>query len=72
MDLSSRQPGDPSAEEARHPIQVVARRTGLSADVIRVWERRYGAVAPKRVAGGRRLYSDNDIKRFQRLERHHA
>ncbi len=68
MELSSRQPGDPSAEEARHPIQVVARRTGLSADVIRVWERRYGAVAPKRVAGGRRLYSDNDIKRLALLQ----
>lgn len=51
---------------ARHPIQVVARRTGLSVDVIRVWERRYGAVQPGRV-GGRRLYSDADIERLLRL-----
>ncbi len=28
-----------------HPIQVVARRTGLSPEVIRAWERRYHAVS---------------------------
>lgn len=49
---------------ARHPIQVVARRTGLSADVIRVWERRYGAVNPQRGGAARRLYSDGDIERL--------
>ncbi|MEJ2509618.1 MAG: MerR family transcriptional regulator [Gammaproteobacteria bacterium] len=51
----------------RHPIQVVARRTGLSADVIRVWERRYGAVNPERAPAGRRLYSDDDIERLALL-----
>jgi len=51
----------------RHPIQVVARRTGLSVDVIRVWERRYGAVSPERAAAGRRLYSDADIERLALL-----
>ena len=53
----------------RHPIQVVARRTGLSADVIRVWERRYGVVTPERQASGRRLYSDRDIQRLTLLQR---
>lgn len=48
---------------ARHPIQVAARRSGLSADVIRVWERRYGAVRPSR-DGSRRLYSDADVARL--------
>ena len=47
-----------------HPIAVVAARTGLSRDVIRVWERRYGAVAPSRSAGRQRLYTDADIRRF--------
>lgn len=47
-----------------HPIQVVARRSGLTADVIRVWERRYRAVAPQRSPVGRRLYSDRDIDRL--------
>lgn len=54
-------------ELARHPIQVVARRTGLSADVIRVWERRYGAVSPRRGGSARRLYSDADIERLRLL-----
>ena len=50
--------------QAAHPIAVVAARTGLSRDVIRVWERRYGAVAPSRSAGRQRLYTDADIRRF--------
>lgn len=41
--------------------------TGLSVDVVRVWERRYGAVRPARSGGGTRLYSDADIRRLRRL-----
>src|SRR5512135_303854 len=51
----------------RHPIRVVAERTGLSPDVLRAWERRYGVVAPARSAAGQRLYSDADIDRFALL-----
>ena len=54
---------------ARHPIQVVARRTGLSADVIRAWEKRYDVVEPARSSAGRRLYSDADVDRLQLLAR---
>jgi len=50
-----------------HPIAVVAERTGLSQDVLRVWERRYGAVEPERSAGGQRLYSDDQVNRFRLL-----
>lgn len=53
--------------ETLHPIQVVARRTGLSADVIRAWERRYEAVLPKRSSTSRRLYSNEDIERLTLL-----
>jgi methanogenic corrinoid protein MtbC1 len=53
----------------QHPIQVVVRRTGLSADVLRAWERRYGVVEPARTATGRRLYSDDDIERLRLLHR---
>ena len=49
--------------ETKHPIQIVSRRTGLSTDVIRAWERRYKAVKPIRSSNGRRLYSDNDVKK---------
>lgn len=58
-------PNSPAAP--RHPIALVAERTGLSRDVLRAWERRYGAVAPARSDGGQRLYSDDDIERFRLL-----
>ncbi len=58
-----------TSDEPRHPIQVVARRTGLSVDVIRVWERRYGVVSPQRSATQRRLYSDADIRKLSLLHR---
>jgi DNA-binding transcriptional MerR regulator len=54
---------------SEHPIQVVARRTGLTADVIRVWERRYNVVAPKRASNSRRLYNDNDVEKLILLNR---
>ncbi len=56
-----------SPELPRHPIGVVARRTGLKTDLIRAWERRYGVVEPSRSATGRRLYSDLDIERLALL-----
>lgn len=55
--------------QKRHPIQVVARRTGLTPDLLRAWEKRYGVVAPSRSEGGRRLYSDEDIERLRLLHR---
>ncbi|MET0398493.1 MAG: cobalamin-dependent protein [Longimicrobiaceae bacterium] len=53
----------------RHPIRVVADRTGLSLDVLRVWERRYSVVAPGRADDGQRLYSDADVDRLRLLRR---
>jgi MerR family transcriptional regulator, light-induced transcriptional regulator len=55
--------------ELKHPIRVVSRRTGLSASVLRAWERRYEAVEPERSDGGQRLYSDADIQRLTMLKR---
>jgi DNA-binding transcriptional MerR regulator len=51
------------------PIGYVALATGLSPHVIRVWERRYQAVAPVREGKKRRLYSQNDIDRLKELKR---
>lgn len=53
----------------RHPIRVVARRTGLTPATIRAWERRYGAVSPVRSEGGQRLYSDRDLVQLDTLRR---
>jgi DNA-binding transcriptional MerR regulator/methylmalonyl-CoA mutase cobalamin-binding subunit len=52
-----------------YPIRAVARRTGLTSHVIRVWEKRYGAVEPLRTPTNRRLYSDSDIERLRLLHR---
>lgn len=51
----------------RHPIQVAARRSGLSQDILRAWERRYGVVEPARSEGRQRLYSDEDVERLRLL-----
>ncbi len=58
-----------SSSAPRHPIGVVARRTGLKPDLIRAWERRYGAVAPGRSDTRRRFYSDADIARLVLLRK---
>jgi MerR family transcriptional regulator, light-induced transcriptional regulator len=47
-----------------HSIEAVARRTGLSAHVIRVWEKRYRAVEPVRTPSNRRQYSEENIARL--------
>ncbi|HVT37415.1 MAG TPA: MerR family transcriptional regulator [Gemmatimonadaceae bacterium] len=50
--------------DSHHAIKVVSLRTGLSAHVIRVWEKRYGAVVPERTGTNRRLYSEDQIERL--------
>lgn len=59
---------DPT-NQARYPLRAVMRRTGLSADVIRAWERRYGAVTPTRSEGGQRLYTEDDVVRLALLRK---
>src|ERR1044071_3384035 len=56
-----------TSEIGKYRIGTVTRLTGLSADVVRVWERRYGAIRPQRSDAGTRLYSDADIARLRRL-----
>ncbi len=53
-----------------HRIQRVAKLTGLSRDVIRVWERRYGLVKPLRGSNRYRIYTDEDVAllRYLRIE----
>jgi len=54
---------------AAYPLRAVARLTGLSADVIRAWERRYGVVSPVRGPRGARLYSSGEVRRLRLLAR---
>ncbi len=60
-------PHSSTSEQPRHPVRVVAQKTGLSSHVLRAWERRYGVVSPTRTDGGQRLYSDADIERLSLL-----
>ena len=52
------------ASDQGHTMKVVVRRTGLSPHVIRMWEKRYGAVTPARTETRRRLYTETEIARL--------
>ena len=49
-------------------IKYVSEQTGLSAHVIRIWERRYSATTPDRSNSNRRLFSQNDIEKLKLLK----
>ena len=53
--------------EDGYSMQVAARRSGVSPHLIRMWERRYGAVVPRRTPSGRRVYSDAAIEKLRLL-----
>lgn len=46
-----------------------ARRVGVSPELLRAWERRYGLLRPIRTEGGFRLYTDDDAQRVERMKR---
>jgi DNA-binding transcriptional MerR regulator len=58
--------------EATLRIGELARRSGVSADLLRAWERRYGLLTPTRTAGGYRLYSADDETRVRSMRAHLA
>src|SRR5690349_14316144 len=43
-------------------IGAFSQHVGVSADVLRAWERRYGLPRPRRTAAGRRLYGPTDTR----------
>lgn len=51
-----------------HRIHRVAKLTGLSKDVIRVWERRFDLLKPTRGANRYRNYSDEDVSLLRYLK----
>lgn len=54
--------------DARYRIGAVASATGISAETLRVWERRYGGLRPARTSAGGRLYSDDDVERLRTIK----
>jgi methanogenic corrinoid protein MtbC1/transposase-like protein len=61
-------PPQGSTSEPRYRIGLVAKKVGVAAHTLRAWERRYGSLSPGRMAGGGRLYSDDDIVRLRLLK----
>jgi MerR family transcriptional regulator, light-induced transcriptional regulator len=55
-------------EEQMVRIGELSRRVGVSAELLRAWERRYGLLRPTRTAGGFRLYSPDDERRVRRMQ----
>jgi len=57
-----------SALEPSYPLRSAARLTGLSPELLRAWERRYGVVDPVRTPGGTRRYRASDLERLRLLK----
>jgi DNA-binding transcriptional MerR regulator len=53
-------------------IGELSRRTGVSPELLRAWERRYDLLDPTRSDGGFRLYSTRDESRIRSMKRHLA
>lgn len=49
-------------------IKTVTERTGVPAETLRSWERRYALVTPARSPSGYRQYSDSDVERIARVK----
>ena len=57
------------APETRFRIGELSRRSGVSPDLLRAWERRYGLLNPTRSPGGLRLYSESDLHRVLAMQK---
>ena len=58
-----------SVGRGAHRIGEFARRVGVSPELLRAWEQRYGLLQPIRTAGGFRLYTEEDADRVARMQR---
>jgi DNA-binding transcriptional MerR regulator/methylmalonyl-CoA mutase cobalamin-binding subunit len=53
--------------DVRYSIKIASERSGVSSHLIRMWEKRYGALSPDRTETNRRLYSDENVERLSML-----
>jgi MerR family transcriptional regulator, light-induced transcriptional regulator len=56
--------------EPRLRIGALSQRVGVSPELLRAWEQRYGLLEPVRSDGGFRLYSMEDEERVRSMQRH--
>ena len=52
-----------------YPMRVVVQLTDLNAETIRAWQRRYGAIKPRRSEGNARRFTMEDIRRLSLLKK---
>ncbi len=52
----------PFSQTPTYNLKAVLKETGITADTLRAWERRYGLPMPERTPGKHRLYSSYDIE----------
>ena len=57
------------AENSGYGIGAVSSLTGISPDTLRVWEKRYAIVQPKRTPSGNRVYSQEDLNHLLIIKR---
>lgn len=67
--MTARTPIDSSAPLTLLRSGAAARLAGLSPATLRVWEHRYGVVAPPKSASGQRTYSMDDVQRLRLITR---
>ena len=60
------------SEPSQLRIGELSRRSGVSPELLRAWERRYGLLDPIRSPGGLRLYSLADLERVRVMQQHLA
>lgn len=54
---------------SKNTLKTASRKSGLTAHVIRAWEKRYGVVNPNRTDSNRRFYSDEEIEKLKLLKK---
>ena len=68
--VSEQQNSQPTPDAGPGYLRIgqLAKRTGISPELLRAWEQRYGLLQPTRTAGGFRLYSAADEARVRRMQ----
>jgi DNA-binding transcriptional MerR regulator/methylmalonyl-CoA mutase cobalamin-binding subunit len=59
----------PDPIDDTYSLGATSRITGISAEVLRAWERRHGVVVPLRTDGGTRRYRASDLERLSLVKR---
>ncbi len=57
-------------DPGRFRIGELSKRSAVTPELLRAWERRYGLLRPTRSPGGLRLYSADDLERVRMMQRH--